>query len=354
MATLDPAGQADAAATGPRRLRQLGRRALGLLPDPFTLAILAALLVGLVVPVHGVAATSLDKLTKCAIALLFFLHGAKISRETILRGIMHWRLHLLVLASTFVAFPVFGAAVQFLPRGLLNPDLAAGFLFLSLLPSTVQSSVAFTAVAGGNVPSAVCSASISNLLGMFVTPLMVSLTMHAHQGGISWETVRPILFELLAPFAAGQAVQTWVRPWLLRHSRVVGLVDRGSIVLVVYTAVSAATVEGYWRMVSLRDLGLVVLVSAVILACMLAATTVLARRLGFSKADEIAIVFCGSKKSLASGAPLAGALFPAAAVGGLLLPVIVFHQIQLVTCGVLARRYARHADAARLATPDVA
>jgi len=313
---------------------------LRLLPDNFTLSIVGALAIGLVLPISGVPAHYFNTFTRFAIALLFFLHGAKLSTGVIIKGVMHWRLHLLVLAATFVMFPMLGIALQFLPGGVINRQLAAGFLFLTLLPSTVQSSVAFTAVAGGNVPSAVCSASLSNLIGMLLTPLLVSALMTSQEGGISLEAVRSILFELLLPFLAGQAVQRWTRPWLSNHSQVVGFVDRGSIVLVVYGAVSAATLEGYWRLVSPLDLCLVVSVSGIILFIMLSITTAMSRRLRFNRADEIAIVFCGSKKSLASGAPLAGALFAPAAVGGLLLPLIVFHQIQLVTCGVLARRYA--------------
>jgi sodium/bile acid cotransporter 7 len=126
---------------------------------------------------------------------------------------------------------------------------------------------------------------------------------------------------------------------------VVNLVDRSSILLVIYTAFSAAVVEGIWSKVSLADLGLVLLVSAVILAIVLSATTWAARFFKFSREDEIAIVFCGSKKSLASGVPMAGVLFPTAAVGAMIVPLMLFHQMQLMVCAVMARRYAAGAPA---------
>jgi sodium/bile acid cotransporter 7 len=309
-------------------------------PDSFSVGILVALTLGLLLPSRGEAARLAGAASNVGIGLLFFLHGARLSRGAVLAGIAHWRLHLAVLASTFVLFPILGLAIGRLPPFVLSPSLAAGFLFLTLLPSTVQSSIAFTSIGRGNVPAAVCSASLSNVCGMFVTPLLVSLYMRAHGAGMSWVSARIILFELLAPFVVGHALQPIIGGWVGRHPRLVGLVDRGSILLVVYCAFGAAAVEGLWKRVSVGDLALVAVLGSILLAIMLAATTWGARRLGFSREDEIAIAFCGSKKSLASGVPIAGALFPAAAVGAVILPLMVFHQLQLAACGILAQRYA--------------
>jgi sodium/bile acid cotransporter 7 len=215
-----------------------------------------------------------------------------------------------------------------------------GVLFLACLPSTVQSSIAFTSIARGNVAAAVCSASASNLLGMALTPLLVGLLLHAQGDGLSFSAVQAIALQLLAPFLAGQLARRWVAPWIERRKTVVGVVDRFSILLIVYSAFSGAVVAGVWTQVSARELGVVVVLSAVLLAVVLAGSRRLARTLGFSTEDEITIVFCGSKKSLVTGAPMAAILFPAATAGLMIIPLMVFHQMQMMACAVIAQRYA--------------
>jgi sodium/bile acid cotransporter 7 len=310
-------------------------------PDPYIISLLATVALATVLPCQGVWATVFGWIKEAAIVVLFFLNGAKLSREAVIGGLANWRLHLLVLASTYLLFPVLGLAASGVGHGWVNPQILAGVLFLCLLPSTVQSSIALTSVAGGNVAAAVCSASASNLIGIALTPALVSLLMGAQGGGPSLEAAESIVLELILPFIAGHLSRPWTASFLARRKKLVLAVDRGSILLVVYTAFSAAVVEGLWRRLSAVDLVMAMVLSAVILAVVLVTTTVLARRLGFSKADEIAIVFCGSKKSLASGVPMAGLLFPAAAVGPMIVPLMLFHQLQLMVCAVLAGRYAR-------------
>jgi sodium/bile acid cotransporter 7 len=217
--------------------------------------------------------------------------------------------------------------------------LSAGVLFLCCLPSTVQSSIAFTSVARGNVAAAVVSASASNLFGIVLTPLVAGLLMQAHGDGFSMSVVWSVVLQLLAPFMAGQVARIWIAAWAERSRKVLALFDRGTILLVVYSAFSEAVIRGIWNRVSAASLLEVLGVCIVLLALVLATTTFAARALGFSKDDEIAIVFCGSKKSLATGVPMAGILFPAASVGMLILPLMLFHQLQLMVCALLARRY---------------
>jgi sodium/bile acid cotransporter 7 len=293
-------------------------------------------------PARGQAAVGFDWATRVAIGLVFFLHGARLSREAVIGGVTHWRLHLVVLASTFVLFPLLCLGAAALPAAITPPALAGGIIFLGCLPSTIQSSIGFTVIARGDVPAAVASASASNLLGMFLTPLLVSLLLHA-QGGVSAGQVWAIVLQLLAPFVAGQAARRWIAPWVKSKAKAVGYVDRGSILLVVYTAFSGAVVDGVWSRVDAVDLVRLVVLCCLLLAVVLAATVWAARTFGFTKADEIAIVFCGSKKSLASGAPMAGVLFAPATAGIALLPLMVFHQIQLMVCAVIAQRYAQRA-----------
>ena len=315
----------------------------GWLADNFTLALVAAVVLASLLPATGAVARGFDLLTALLVALLFFLHGAKLSGEAVIAGLTHWRLHLTVLAATFVLMPLLGLALKPLLQPLVTPELYLGVLFLCVLPSTVQSSIAFVSVARGNVAAAVCSASASNLLGMFLTPLLAGLlfaSMGAAGAAVSLDAVGKIALQLLLPFVAGQALRRWIGGWVARHKALTKFSDQGTIVLVVYTAFSAAVVEGLWRQVPLQVLAGLLFIAAVLLAAMLALTIWGSRRLGFSKEDEITIVFCGSKKTLASGVPMAKVLFAASAVGAMVLPLMIFHQLQLMVCAALARRYA--------------
>jgi sodium/bile acid cotransporter 7 len=315
-----------------------------LLPDRFTCALLLTVLLASVLPCRGSAVRAFDLLTDAAIMLLFFLHGAKLSRQAVMAGLTHWRLHLCVLASTFILFPLLGLLLKPLLMPLVTPALYVGVLFLCTLPSTVQSSIAFTSMARGNVPAAVCAASASSLLGIFITPLLVGLLINTQgHNGMSWDALGAIMLQLLLPFVVGQVAQRWIGGWVQRHRPLVGLVDQGSILLVVYTAFSAAVLQGLWKQVPLPVLAGLLVVDAVLLAVALLSTRWAARTLGFGRNDEITIVFCGSKKSLASGVPMAKVLFAGHPLGMIVLPVMLFHQIQLMTCAVLARRYALRA-----------
>ncbi len=315
------------------------------LPDPFLVGLVCAVAIASVLPCRGRGAEVFDVATTVAIGLLFFLHGAKLSREAILAGMGNWRLHVTVLAATFVILPLIGFLIRVAGSGRIDAPLLDGVLFLCLLPSTVQSSIAFTSIARGNVPAAVCAASASNLLGIVITPLLVGGLMsadvvHGATGGLSPRAIGEIAAQLLAPFIAGHLARPLLVGFLARHGALVNLVDRGSILLVVYTAFSAAIVAGLWGRVSAADLAIIALLDAAVLAAALSATTCGARRLGFGREDEIAIVFCGSKKSLAAGVPMAGVLFPASGAGAMILPLMLYHQMQLMACAALARRYA--------------
>lgn len=323
--------------------------------DPFLLMLLATVGLAALLPVQGPAAAWVDRLTDIAIVLLFFLHGAKLSREAIWAGIGHWRLHLMVLAFTFLVFPLMGLGVTLLPPTLVSPTIAAGLLYLCLLPSTVQSSIAFTSVAGGNVPAAICSASASNLLGIVLTPVLVGLLMHPQStgnSGISLDAIESIMLQLLVPFVAGHLMRPWIGPFLQRNKQWMTYTDRSSILLVVYGAFSAAVVEGLWHKVAPSDLLVIAGLSALLLGAALALSTLAGHLLGFERADRIALLFCGSKKSLVSGVPIASVLFPAPQIGALILPLMIFHQLQLIVCTWLAARYRQTGERTATAAAD--
>jgi sodium/bile acid cotransporter 7 len=307
--------------------------------EPFILTLVGTMLLASLLPPRGCWADIFALAANAGIVLLFFLHGARLSRDAILAGARNWRLHLAVFASTYALFPLLGLGLASLP--VLDPSLAAGLLFLCLLPSTIQSSIAFTSIARGNVAAAVCSASFSNLAGIVVTPMLVALLMHGGggaQAAVSPASIRTILVQLLLPFALGHAMRPLIGAWVSRHKKLVSLVDRGSILLVVYTAFGAAVVDGLWHRVSAPDLLWLLAVCTLLLAIVLAATWGAARAMRLSREDAVVLLFCGSKKSLASGVPMAGVLFPAAQVGLLILPLMLFHQIQLIACAIIARR----------------
>ena len=309
--------------------------------DVYLLALVATVAVAAVLPARGAAEPVAKGAVYVAVFLLFFLYGARLSTRAVVEGISHWRLQSLVLLSTFALFPLVGLALTAALSRWLPGELGAGLMFVCVLPSTVQSSIAFTSIARGNVPAALCSASVSNLIGMVLTPLLVGLLLTTHGSGFSLKALGDIAVELLLPFGLGQVLRPWVGPWITRQKHVLSYVDRGSILLVVYAAFSESVVAGVWSHMDPWSLVLVLVLDAVLLAIVLLATTLLSRALGFSKADEITIVFCGSKKSLASGIPMANILFPGAAVGAIVLPLMIFHQIQLFACATLAQRYAR-------------
>lgn len=312
--------------------------------DPYIAAIMLMVAVAAVLPARGIGKDLLDQVVHGAIAILFFIYGAKISPQAIWTGITHWRLQGLVFATTFVVFPAIGLGIVMLTKGHLNDGLVTGLMFVCLLPSTVQSSIAFTSIARGNVPAALCCASVSNLAGVVITPVLATMLLSTGSGGMSLDSVRDIALQILLPFVVGQCARPLIGSWLTHHKTLTMLFDRGSILLVVYSAFSAGVVAGIWSKVTPQSLALVIVLDLVLLAIVLAFTTVASRLLRFTVEDEIAIVFCGSKKSMASGLPMANIIFSPSTVGLIVLPLMLFHQMQLMVCAALARRYGQRPE----------
>lgn len=318
-----------------------------LLPDNFTLSLVAVVALATLLPARGAVAVAFGWITNLGIGLLFFLHGAKLSREAVLAGASHVRLHLLIFACTFGLFPLLGLALRPALTPLVGPELYRGVLYLCALPATVQSAIAFTSLARGNIPAAICSAAASSLFGVFVTPLLVTLLLGVSGGGGAGSLLDAIVkigLQLLLPFTLGQLARRWIGAWVTRHKDWLKYVDQSSILLVVYTAFSAAVINGLWQQVAPLTLVGLVVACAVLLALALLGTHLLGQWLGFSLEDRITILFCGSKKSLATGVPMAQVLFAGQTLGVLLLPLMLFHQLQLMVCAVLAQRFARRPE----------
>ena len=321
-------------------MRNFIDRILGYRPDLLIVLIVLGVVLALIFPADGTFADVMDWVVKIVIGVLFFLYGARLSTREALNGLMHWRLHMLILAFTFLLFPLIGLALMPLQHAI-GEDLYQGILFLCLVPSTVQSSVNFTSIAKGNVPGAIISASASNLIGVFVTPVLVLLLMSSAGGGLTIDTsvFLDIALQLLAPFIVGQiaravipAVQTFAK------AKPTSYVDKISIGLVVYVAFSEGIVMGVWSSVSWVAIVGIIIGSVVLVWIMLTVTSWVARKLGFNYADQVAIQFCGTKKSLASGLPMATVMFSGGA-GLIIVPLMIFHQVQLMMCSVRAAKY---------------
>jgi sodium/bile acid cotransporter 7 len=313
-------------------------------PDAFVLSLLGVVLVATLAPCRGTSAAVCHGLGIVAIASLFFLQGARLSPAAILDGIICWRLHATVATATFVLFPLTGLALSAVFATTLPPLLWTGVLFLSVLPSTVQSSIALTSMANGNVAGAICSATASNVTGIALTPLIFSVLSRVHGGGISLGGVGKVFCELLVPFVAGHSIRPRIGGWVERNRRVLSFTDRGSILLVVYGAFSAGVVQGIWQRLPPTVLLPLTFIVVLLLTIALLGINVASVALGISKQDTIAATFCGSQKSLVSGVPMASALFSAAAIGPVLIPIMIYYPMQLVVCAWLARRYASAPD----------
>ena len=313
--------------------------------DAYVLMLVGTVALASILPIPTPLRAAIDACAKAGIVLLFFLHGARLSRAAVVDGLRHWRLHLAVVAVTFALFPVLGLLLRGLPG--LDPALGDGLLFLTLLPSTVQSSISLCALARGNVAGAVCSAAFSNFAGIFVTPMLVVLTMSGARHAVSFDGVGTIVGLLLLPFLAGHLLRPMIGDWIMARKTLLTAVDRGSILLVVFAAFSAAVAGGLWQRTSSADILTLLGLCTLLLAVVLVLSDALGRLLGFSRADRITLQFCGSKKSLASGVPMAGVLFASPQVGAMVLPLMMFHQIQLILCTIIARRYSASDDAAR-------
>lgn len=313
--------------------------------DPFMLLILASALLAFLFPASGAAAPVVDVLTKVAIFVLFLSYGAKLSVQEAVAGLKHWRLHAVILTFTFVVFPLIGLALLALPEGWLGSMTRLGLAYLCLVPSTVQSSITFTSLAGGNVPGAMVSATTSNLVGVFATPLLAMAMLPVDGGGgIGFEQFLEVIVQLLVPFILGQLSRRWTAGFMRRHQHRIKYLDQGVIYLVVYGAFSDFFSGGIWRQVRLLDLAVLAAVCLVLLAVMLWLTWHVGGWLRFDRADRIAIMFCGTKKSLATGVPMASVLFAPGIVGLVVLPLMLFHQAQLLACTVIAGRLARQRE----------
>ncbi|APC16047.1 bile acid:sodium symporter [Pseudomonas frederiksbergensis] len=312
--------------------------------DWFLCGMLIATLLSYVFPTFGATGGTMhaEWVINIGVFLVFFLHGVNLSSEQIRHGLKNWRLHFMVQTFTFLVFPLIWLVSDTLLGSHIPSLLMLGFFYLCALPSTISSSVALTGSAGGNVPAAILNASLSSVLGIFLTPLLVSFVVGSGAGGIDLgSTLLDLCAMLLLPLVLGQLLRPLFGKFFSRHKRYTNIVDKLVILLLVYAAFCNSMVSGMWQQQGNTVILSALVGSAVLLAIILWMTTRTARALKFSPADEIAAVFCASKKSLAAGAPMAALIFGAnPGLGLILLPIMIYHPLQLIVCSVLAESYA--------------
>lgn len=312
--------------------------------DWFLVGMVAAVVLAWIHPEPGASGGALhpEILNKLGVSLIFFLHGLGLPLRALAAGTLKWRLHLVVQLATFALCPLVGLVALWLLGTHVTPDLRVGLFYLCALPSTVSSSVAMTAAARGNVPAAVFNATLSSLIGVVLTPLWLELVLGKAGetlplGAVMLDLVR----WLVVPLAVGQLLRPWLGDLAARHKTQIGVVDRLTILLLVYTSFCDSVQAGVWTS-GATTLGVSAIFSVVLLALVMAVTWSVTGALGFDMADRIVGLFCGSKKTLASGVPMARLIFGAdPALGIILLPIMLYHPLQLVVCGWLAGRFAR-------------
>jgi sodium/bile acid cotransporter 7 len=317
----------------------------GLFRDPFLWGLLIAVAIATVATDLGRSGgiLGLDRLINVGIATVFFLHGMAIPRQQLITGMTRWRLHVLVQSCTFILFPLLGLVLWFSLQGLLPPHLILGFFFLCALPSTISSSVAMTAIARGNVPAAVFNATLSSLIGILLTPLLISLVASTSGITLSFSAaVIDISRLLLLPFLLGQLLSPWLGRWFAQLKPITSKLDKGVIIMLVLITFSDAVASGLWSEYGIDLLLITAALCLVLMAIVFSLSGFLARQFGFAREDEVVAVFCGSKKTLASGVPMATVLFGAhPSLGLIVLPILFYHQLQLILAAILAERYAQ-------------
>lgn len=304
--------------------------------------LLLAILLATLVPAVGEARIIAQHVSNAAIFVLFLLNGMRLARIDVLRGIGHWRFLLPLTLWCFAAMALAGKGLALASHGWLPPLVALGFLYLGALPSTVQSATAYTSLAGGNVASSVVAAAFLNVLGVFVALPVFALFGGGAEADLGLEGLARIGLILILPFALGQLVQSRVHGWIAHHPGLVTWMDRLAIAIAVYVAFSGAVEQGIWTSVSPGEWVLLLALVVAFLLFAFAGSWMLSGGLQLDPADRIAFLFAGAHKSVAMGAPLAAVLFPPQVAGLVLLPLLVYHLLQLVVSAPLATRLARH------------
>lgn len=316
----------------------MGARVLTLF-DPLVRLLLLAIALATVLPVTGEGRAAARVVSDAAIFLLFLLNGLRLPREQVLRGMRHIRFLLPLVLWVFGAMALAGVAGSRFVDGSLPPSVVLGFIFLGALPSTVQSATAYTSIAGGNVANSVIAAAVLNILGVFITAPLIGVLAGSDMPGHDLGGLERIGLILLLPFVLGQLLQSRFGKTVADNKRLVTWMDRIAISIAVYVAFSAAVEQGLWSLIAPAAWALLMGAVGLMLTFGFVGPWWFSKALRLRSEDRIAFLFAGAQKSIAMGAPLASILFPPEVAGLVLLPVLLYHLIQLVISAPLASRF---------------
>ena len=306
--------------------------------DPLVRLLLVAIVLASFLPVTGFAREIAKVVSDAAIFLLFLLNGLRLPRKDVLAGISNARFLLPLIAWVFLAMGAVGLGLSHATAAFLPQQAALGLLFLGILPSTVQSATAYSSLAGGNVAASVVAAAVLNVLGVFLTAPLLALLANTASAGIDLGGLERIALILLLPFVLGQVLQGYAGAWVREHKSLTTWMDRIAIGIAVYVAFSGAVEQGLWSKVDLTAWAVLLAAVGAFLCFGFFGAWLLGGALRLSRPDRIAFLFAGAQKSIALGAPLATVLFPPQIAGLLLLPVLVYHLLQLIISAPLAAR----------------
>ena len=309
--------------------------------DPLARLLVVAILLASLLPVTGGGRDVAQAIANAAVFLLFLLNGLRLPRAEVLRGIGNVRFLLPLVAWCFGAMALAGWGLSLALADWLPPLVALGFLYLGTLPSTVQSATAYSSLAGGNIACSVVAAALLNILGVFVTAPLFSLMAGSEAAALDLAALEKVALILLLPFVIGQVAQNHFGHLVREHRVLATWMDRAAIGIAVYVAFSGAVEEGLWQRVALSEWGVLLAGVTVLMAFAFGGAWLLGGMLRLERGDRIALLFSGAQKSIAMGAPLATVLFGAGTAGLVLLPVLVYHLLQLVLSAPLAARLNR-------------
>ena len=312
--------------------------------DPLVRLLLLAIVLASVLPVTAAWRPVAQGVSNGAVFLLFLLNGLRLPRADVIRGIGHVRFLAPLVLWCFGAMALAGWGLSLALSGWLPPLVALGFLYLGTLPSTVQSATAYTSLAGGNVANSVVAAALLNILGVFLTAPLFSALAGSEGAPFDLAALQKVALILLLPFVLGQLLQNRFGHFVRDHRTLATWMDRTAIAIAVYVAFSGAVEEGLWDRVDAGEWGVLLAGVVGLLALAFAGAWLLGGVLALGRGERIAFLFSGAQKSIAMGAPLAAVLFPPGTAGLVLLPVLVYHLLQLVLSAPVASRLARLPD----------
>ncbi len=316
--------------------------------DGFVLSIIAVIGIAYIFPQWGIPESKIpiDTISAIGISLIFFFYGLKLSPTKLKEGIKNWKLHLLIQASTFLIFPLLVLLFYPLIKNETQETIWLAFFFLAALPSTVSSSVVMVSIAKGNIPAAIFNASISGIIGVVLTPLWMGLFVQQTGTDFSITDIYvKLIVQIILPVVFGILLQRFLGVFALKHSKLLTRFDKSVILLIIYKSFASSFADNLFSTVSILDL-LMLLVSVFLLFGILFFLTVfLAKKMQFNTEDQITAQFCGTKKSLVHGTVFSKIIFGnMASIGIILLPIMLYHAIQLLIISIVASKRSFKAE----------